>query len=164
MNTLAVLLILAGAWVLQSLLAMRQMMAFRRRLAGLLHAPGAGYAGIGVAAGKMLPGVMVVLTTDPAGIVIRSERMKGLSVFAGLREFPELIGADVQSLASLGTSTRYKGRLRTAIEKAAKQVLERMAKDQVLTPETRNSGGGAMDLAVEEGGDNALLGSCVVIS
>lgn len=128
------LLILAAAWGLQSLLAWRQMSAFRRRLGSLMKVPGAGYVGIGVAGGGIRPGVVVVLATDVLGTIIRSECMRGLSVFAGLREFPELIGTDVHSLQNLASSTRYRKHLRTAIEKAAAQVIDRMARDQAAHP------------------------------
>jgi DNA-binding transcriptional regulator of glucitol operon len=162
MDIRIVLPILAVAWGIQGLLAMRQMQAYRRRLSNLMKVPSAAFIGIGVVGASFLPGVMIVLVTDADGRVLRAERMTGISVVARLHDFPGLIGADARSLASLEGSERYRGRLRKALKRAAQQVLDRMA-SQAAQLATSESDGSVDSQTRQEGGTNARLDSQAVV-
>jgi len=91
------LALLGGAWVLQLFLSFEQMRCFRGRLTQLRTL---GRAAVGVGGGKYRGRAYAVVVADPHGRVLRGEIMSGFSVFARLKEVPEVCGYKLSELSA----------------------------------------------------------------
>ncbi len=76
-----------------------QMRSYRKHFSGMAQLSRDGYLGVGSSAGRISPGVVVLLATDATGTVLRAERMRGWTVFARFQPFPEVEGLSVFSIA-----------------------------------------------------------------
>ena len=99
METRAVVLIIIAlgvGWAVQLALAYRQAKSFNRRVSALTKL---GSTAVGRAGTRTRGVVFAAIAADGAGTVRGAEILKGITVFAKPRPFPQLIGSDVHSLA-----------------------------------------------------------------
>ena len=89
-----VILFVAVAWVLQLALALWQTHAFYRRYALLRR--GAAASAIGVSGSNWRRKTYGVLIVDESRTIVRAERLAGISIFARLREVPQIVGLPLQ--------------------------------------------------------------------
>lgn len=102
------LLVAVVLWIVQGILGFRQMQSFDRRFKLLRRD---GRVVVGKAKGKVGAGTVMLFVLDEQACIIRAERMRGISVFARLKNFVQLNGQDLLSLdenqcACLDKSTR----------------------------------------------------------
>jgi glucitol operon activator protein len=90
------LALLGAAWILQLALSFEQMRRFRARLVELRRL---GRAAVGVGGSKYRGRAYAVVVANGEGRVVRAEIMSGFSVFARLKEVPEVRGWEVSTLA-----------------------------------------------------------------
>ena len=98
-DTRAVLVIIVAlgvGWALQLALAYRQAQSFNRRVRALTKL---GRTAVGRAGSRVRGVVFAAIAADGAGNGRGAEILKGITVFAKPRPFPQLIGRDVDSLA-----------------------------------------------------------------
>jgi glucitol operon activator protein len=87
---------LGAAWLLQLALSFEQMRRFRARLVELRRL---GRAAVGVGGSKYRGRAYAVVVANGEGRVVRAEIMSGFSVFARLKEVPEVQGWEVSALS-----------------------------------------------------------------
>jgi glucitol operon activator protein len=116
-----IIIALGVGWALQLALAYRQATTFNRRVRALTEL---GPTAVGRAGTRTRGVVFAAIAADGAGTVRGAEILKGLTVFAKPRPFPQLVGRDVHSLAR----TESKKTTDLAIADAASHLLA--AQDQ----------------------------------
>lgn len=102
-------LIVFGLIFVQGLFTFVQIKSYNRKIREMKQY---GMVGIGVRKGRITPGNIILLSVDKKGIVVRCERMKGISVFARFREVKEMAGVelgDLKEMALRGLKYNKKG-------------------------------------------------------
>ena len=120
--------VLGVLWLAQIAGTYLQMRHYRRVLGRIASEYREGYVGVGNARSRFGKGVILILVIGEDGEVIRRAlRMRGMTVFARFREYPELEGASVEELKGGGVSVDRA--TLAAAEKAAEQI-ERIRSEQ----------------------------------
>ncbi len=114
--------ILAGLWFLQSVGTYFQMSHYRKVLGGIAENGGEGYVGVGNAKGRFGKGVILILVSDSDGIVTRSLRMRGMTVFARFQEALDLVGTDIEALKEENLEEPYEKATMLAARRAVEQI------------------------------------------
>lgn len=94
---------LAAAWMLQAYLTYRQVEAYRRTVRDMARRPG-GFLGVGVHRRRLGRGAVVVLVTDPAGVICDGRLMSGITVFSRLQPYSEWTGQQVSEALARATA------------------------------------------------------------
>lgn len=89
------ILLAVSMWVLQLVLSILQ---FRRFAAHVRTMRREGRVAIGKAKGRFVAGAVVLFVIDDACNIMRGEIMKGVTVFAGFRAFPDFDGMNLLDL------------------------------------------------------------------
>lgn len=84
-----------GAYVLQTLLGMKQIKQFNQHYKTLRRK---GKVVIGVNKGRIVAGTIVLFAIDSQEKIIAAQKMQGTSVFAAFRAFDQVIGYSLQEL------------------------------------------------------------------
>ena len=119
MDYLHWLAFLGAAWILQLVLSFEQMRRFRARLAELRQL---GHTAVGVGGSTYRGRAYAVVVVDGEDRVVRAEIMSGFSVFARLKEVPEVRGC---KLSALSVSPPELGEKKVKALKAAASALRR---------------------------------------
>jgi glucitol operon activator protein len=104
MGLWSVLLAVLGVlWLAQIAGTYLQMRHYRKVLGRIAGEYSEGYIGVGNARSRFGKGVILILVVGEDGEVVRKAlRMRGMTVFARFREYPELEGASVEELKAGG--------------------------------------------------------------
>ncbi len=146
MNTIEQLGIVALlAWLVQLALAYRQARLFYKRMNGLRKL---GRCATGLSGGKYRGRVYVVLVADPAtSTIIKAEKLSGLTVFAGIKPVPQLVGYTLDAL--LATPAPTIAGVNSYVIEAARSAAEAIQKS--LHGSTKTSSPRPEPLSVEQG-------------
>ena len=110
---------LGAAWILQIILSFEQMRRFRGRLVELRRL---GRTAVGLGGGKYRGRAYAIVVADAQGHVMRAEVMSGVSVFARLKEVPEVQGYELSGL--LNSPPDLGGKKSAALKAAAAALLK----------------------------------------
>ncbi|AHY46924.1 Glucitol operon activator protein (GutM) [Rubrobacter radiotolerans] len=133
--------VLAGLWVLQSIGTYFQMSHYRKVLSEITANGTEGYVGVGNAKGRLGKGVILILVSGPDGKVVRSLRMRGMTVFARFEEAPELVGLRTEHLAQIDLDEPYDASTMLAARRAVEQI-DRIRESSRETDEPSGAEGG----------------------
>ncbi|WP_301172801.1 transcriptional regulator GutM [Brevibacillus nitrificans] len=123
-----VVLLFAGLWILQLVLTQLQSRHYYQELRLMQQQPN-GYLGVGVNKRRFGVGAVVILVTDPQGIVTQCKRMSGISVFSRFQKYGEPIGKSMDTLYDTA-SKQQKQPVQTALRMAIEQIRAAQAKQQ----------------------------------
>lgn len=79
----------------QGIFTFVQIKAYNRKIREMKNY---GMVGIGVKKGRITPGSIILLAVDPAGTIVRCEKMMGISVFARFKEDKGITGLHLAEL------------------------------------------------------------------
>lgn len=114
--------VLGVLWLAQIAGTYLQMRHYRRVLGRLAGEYREGYVGVGNARSRFGKGVILILVVGEDGKVVRRAlRMRGMTVFARFREYPEMEGVGVEELKGGGGVFADRATL-AAAEKAVEQI------------------------------------------
>lgn len=117
-----VLLALGIVWALQIVGTWYQMRHYQRVLSGIARDEDKGYVGVGNARARFGKGVILILVAEDDGEITRSLRMRGRTVFARFREFPELAGKHLDDLRDEDKENPYEAATMLAATRAVEQI------------------------------------------
>ena len=116
-----VILLLALAWILQTIGTYFQMRHYREVLGGITREGGEGFVGVGNAKATFGKGVILILA-DGNDVVRKAFRMRGMTVFARFKEAPDLVGMSLDELRVEGREEPYDKSTRLAARRAIEQI------------------------------------------
>ncbi|MFL6059081.1 MAG: transcriptional regulator GutM [Rubrobacteraceae bacterium] len=117
-----VILLLALAWILQTIGTYFQMRHYREVLGGITREGGEGFVGVGNAKATFGKGVILILVSDGNDVVRRALRMRGMTIFARFKEAPDLAGMSLDELRAEGREEPYDKSTMLAARRAIEQI------------------------------------------
>jgi glucitol operon activator protein len=117
-----VILLLAIAWILQTVGTYFQMRHYREVLGGITREGGEGFVGVGNAKATFGKGVILILVADETGVVRRALRMRGMTVFARFKEAPDFAGMSLDELRAEQRDGPYDKSTMLAANRAVEQI------------------------------------------
>lgn len=117
-----VILLLALAWILQTIGTYFQMRHYREVLGGITREGGEGFVGVGNAKATFGKGVILILVSDGNDVVRRALRMRGMTIFARFKEAPDLVGMSIDELRAEGREEPYDKSTMLAARRAIEQI------------------------------------------
>ncbi|MBO8162695.1 MAG: transcriptional regulator GutM [Brevibacillus sp.] len=112
-------------WLLQIYFTIRQSKHYQRQFYEMQQ-QSSGYMGVGVSKRRFGRGAVVMITTDPNGIITRAKQMSGLTVFARFREQNAMVGKPIEACRTDNPRTAEEQALNMAIEKVEAERKKRL--------------------------------------
>lgn len=117
-----ILLILAVLWLLQIAGTYYQMSHYRKILGRVAGEGGDGYVGVGNAKSRFGKGVILILVSDPEGVIRKALTMRGRTVFARFEEARDFVGLHIDELRDEEREEPYDAGTRLAARRAVEQI------------------------------------------
>lgn len=121
MNIRLILLSVAFVWMLQLMLSLLQTRRFHREVAALRGS--GGITSVGMSGRNWTLKNYGVLVVDDERRIRSAHRLTGITVFAGLREVPELAGMSLSVLSAAEPIAGISGKLWAAFRNASEFIL-----------------------------------------
>lgn len=109
MSAISLVVIFAVLWTLQIAGTAWQMRHYRRVLARISSQWREGTAGVGNARGRIGRGIILIIVVGRDGLVREALAMRGRTVFATFKPFPELVGQALDDLRNRPPVSRDPG-------------------------------------------------------
>ncbi|MFB1083094.1 transcriptional regulator GutM [Jeotgalibacillus sp. JSM ZJ347] len=91
------IVVFAGIWILQIIMTKIQLKNYQATLKKM-SSRSSGYLGVGIQKQKLGIGMIAILVTDENGVLVESQRMKGVTVFSRFETYTEYNGLHIKEM------------------------------------------------------------------
>ncbi len=125
--SVTVVVLLAGAWLLQIYLSSQQMRRFNKKSQQLRRM--GTHMAIGLAGTTYRKKIYTTLVTDADDRVVAAEQLGGWTVFAGSKPVPQVVGMSISDIGRGGPPAGVSAKTWASLDHAAGFIRTKLAKD-----------------------------------